>query len=81
MSVIRSAFQPRDEQELEQRIFAATSRKAKQVFAGVGSKHCIMRILAETTLELDPRKLRVEIEQHSCAGDPPCPAVMERMLA
>lgn len=43
-----------------------------------GRDKCPLRILAQTILEFDLRKERVEIDQHRCRETPACPPVLER---
>ena len=60
---------------IEEQIWEEASKRIK---ANTNPHWCPVRIVAEVTLELDPRKLRVEIEQHVCDGEPPCPDILER---
>lgn len=58
---------------IELRIYEETSRRLK-----ADPSRCPMRVLAEVTLEKDPRKQRVELGKHHCKGAPPCPEILER---
>lgn len=63
------------EEFLTRAIFDEASRRMK-----ADPSRCAMRVLSEVTLEKDPRKARVEIGQHHCKGEPPCPEVLTREM-
>lgn len=60
---------------LEREIAAETSRRV-QLYPDV----CGLRLYAQVILEMDPEKIRVEIEAHECRATPTCPLVLNRVL-